>query len=62
MDRIQIIELELTEQEADALNNFLKHATSNDYTLKSNSSDEAYLMAKAVRKVREAINTKTAAK
>ena len=62
MEMLQTTEIELTKQEADALNNFLKHSTSNDYKLKAKSPDEAYLMVKAVRKVREAIKTTTAAK
>lgn len=56
------LEVELTEDEADALENFLKHITSNDFRNRAKDANEAYIMASATQKVRKAIVNKKSAR
>lgn len=51
----KVFKIELTEDEANALEKFLKHTSSSDYRLKAKDADEAYIMVNAAQKVREAI-------
>ena len=51
----RVLEVELTEDEVNALEKFLKHTSSSDYRLRAEDGDEAYIMANAVQKLREAI-------
>ena len=58
----RIFEVELTEDEADALENFLKHITSSDFRVRAKTANEAYMMASAAQEVRKAIVNKKSAR
>ena len=49
------LEIELTEDEIEALENFLRRSISSDYRIRAQDTDEAKTMANAARKLREAI-------
>ena len=57
----RIFEVELTEDEANALENFLKQVTSTDFRVRAKDANEAYMMANAVQRVRKGIVNKKSA-